>query len=216
MKNLVAVLALVLASACGMASVNARLDTLERENLALRRQNVQLRQGQGTKAAPAPAATTVPAAAPMAGPRPAAGIIVNRAWVRAQHGAYLCFVNNDPHLGQGDRIEFVNDIADNYGMTTTNNTVANKWVSIRLNGEPVLMLRPTMSGYVVGYHLGPDEHCTAALGGATHLTIVSELYKNKGSARLPQLLETGYKNRREVRVDPMRDLYEVHFDRFTF
>lgn len=200
-----------------MAQMDKRLAQTERENASLRRQNAQLRKQES---GPQPLVSVPEPKSSMdvteVGSTPRAGTTVTRAWVRRQHGAYLCFVNNDPHLSQGDRITFTNDIHDNYGMVTQTNTVRNKWVSIRLNNEPVMMLRASLGGYIVGYHLGPAEKCTAGLGGSTSVTVVSELYKNKGSSVYPQLLATGFIHRREFAINPMQDHYTVAHDRFTF
>jgi len=172
----------VLSGACGTGALNARLDTLERQNLVLRRQNAQLVKAQ---AQPVAVPTTAPAPAPVA--MPAAPAPAGRAWVRQPHGAYVCTVDVDTHLSLAPRVRFENKVDDRYGMAKTRN---DSWVSLTLNGQPVIIVRSTAMGPAVQYHLAPNETCYVELGGADQYKVVATLHKNRGSYGAPALVTT--------------------------
>lgn len=194
---------------------NDRMERLERENRELRRQNAQ--QHSDSSEEPQPLIDLgddekEENAKPYQPPTK----VMGASWVRQQHGEYHCYVDSDPHLSQGDRIVFKNDIHNNFGMQTVSNTRANKWVAIRIGTSPVRMMRSSMGGYYPTNALGPGESCTMELGGLTSFKIMVVLFKNRGSVHRPQLVSTGAVKRIAYVVNPMIDEDPVTFNNSTF
>lgn len=207
MKLALTALALsILTGACASngqyAKMDARIAKMERENQALRRQNAVLQR----QVAPKPAPATLPQTQ-----QPAQ--VGGRAWVRQSHGQYVCVKDYDAHLAQRSRIRFENKVDDRYGIRPARN---DSWVSFTLNGQPVAIVRSTLAGPAVQYHLGPNESCYVQLSGAEHYKVVATLHKNVGSRQMPQLKETPKKKSWEWMDDFHTDEYPFVFQRHHF
>lgn len=182
-----------------MKEMETRMDLLERKNRALQEENVKLRQQP--QAEPDGVGTPTP--------QPSAG----RAWTRQAHGQYVCIVDYDAHVSLADRVRFENKVDETYGIRKSRN---NSWVSFTLNGQPVAIVRSTVAGPSVQYHLGPEETCWVELGGATHYKVVGTLYKNKGTLQAPVLVSTDRKMRWEWDMGPDDDELPFVFQKHHF
>jgi len=241
MHKIIACILAVSATGCyagQFSQMNHRMAQMERANHSLRSQNAQLRQdsvrrGPDSKEPGPQRQTLIPGVVQIT-----TGV---KSWIRHSHGEYPCYVDRDPHLSQGDRIVFKNDIANNWGMDTVSNTVANKWVSIKLGGQPVRMVRsvvphlPTLrklarqgvrvvcsrsshgtSCFTIGSYLGPRETCTAELGGDTVFSITAKLYKKRLGRHGARMILTRLRNSRPFKINPMIDVNRLTYYRTDF
>jgi len=103
------------------------------------------------------------------------------AWVKRSHGAYLCFVGNDPHVSEANKIVLKNSVGSSVYLNFT------------VNEQPVIVLapagynyRPMDAGNGVTV-LPPGKSCYLEAGGAKQYVFTAYAYRNRGSVQAPML-----------------------------
>lgn len=103
------------------------------------------------------------------------------AWVKRSHGAYLCFVGNDPHVSEANKIVLKNSVGSSVYLNFT------------VNEQPVIVLtpagydyRPMDAGNGVTV-LPPGKSCYLEAGGSKQYVFAVYAYRNRGSAQAPML-----------------------------
>ena len=149
-KIIVLAVAFTALTGCATTAMNARLDQLAQDNDNLRRQNAALMRQQQAETRhddlQAGAKVTVtqqpaPGASEIDPSQPVMNVSNVATFAESNPGAFQCFMDRNPGFG-GEWIKIPN-------KTTR------RWIALRLNSQPVIVLRPTPGGWQP-YYARPD------------------------------------------------------------